>query len=86
MYNVIRHLLMNLSQSTDRRTHFCTSERVKNNKNFEVTFVLSNCLSAVVGGVAAKNHGNLLHAMEKSVHYISKVKNVRFHTAWRKWF
>ena len=46
----------------------------------------SNCFSAVVGGVAAKNHGNVLHAMEKSVHYISKVKNVHFHTAGMKWF
>ena len=46
MYNVIRHL-MNLSQSTDRRTHFCTSERVKNNKNFEVTFVLGLIVSVL---------------------------------------
>ena len=29
MYNLIRHLLMNLSQSADRRTHFRASERVK---------------------------------------------------------
>lgn len=34
----------------------------------------SNCLSVVVSGVASKNRGNIFHAMEKSVHYISKVK------------
>ena len=71
MYNVIRHRLMNLSQSTDHRTHFCTSERVKTEQQELLSYFCpwSNCLSAIVGGVAAKNRGNIFHAMEKSVHY-----------------
>ena len=56
MYNVIRHHLMNLffpNQPADGPTF--ASERIKNFKNFKSLLSSSwfNCLSAIVGGVAA---------------------------------